>query len=646
MYYYTVAVGSSKYHGRAPLTYHATNKLAPGTLVQVPLQRQQTIGFILARVDKPSFSTKAISDTYSTIPPIQSASRTLVDWLISYYPAPLAAIASLVLPPSLPTRSNGGDVTAAKQEQQPTLPLPPLRPTQADALAAMEPAGTHILHGDTGSGKTRLYLELAMKAIANNRSIIVLTPEISLTTQLVQVFQAHITDVPVVVIHSHLTAKQRRIIWLELAARTEPVIVIGARSALFAPISSIGLIVVDEFHEFTYKQESAPYYHTVRVASKLGQIHDALVILGSATPPVNEYKLALERKRPIIPIRWSHDKDVKITTIDMRTSEKSRAHSAFSAPLLAAITETIRRKEQVLLFINRRGTAKVVLCASCGWQATCPHCDLALTYHQDSFTFQCHVCNYREPARTHCPECASTEIILKSLGTKAAVDALKKAFPAARIERFDADNRKGERLHELYDAINDGSVNILVGTQLLAKGLDLPHLGLVGIVNADASLAIPDYTATERTYQLITQLIGRLGRSSQATKQSVIIQTYSPDNMALRAATHKQWPAFLETELEERQRYVFPPYCHLLKITCKRASSSSAQTTATAVADTLRQSGLRIIIEGPAPAFHAKIQNKYVWQLIIKSKDRSELLKVIELLPRDWSYDIDPVHLL
>lgn len=245
-----------------------------------------------------------------------------------------------------------------------------------------------------------------------------------------------------------------------------------------------------------------------------------------------------------------------------------------------------------------------------------------------------------------CPECGNADIILKSIGTKSVVAEIRKLFPTARVERFDTDSKKGERVHELYDAIHSGGIDILVGTQMLAKGLDLPKLGLVGVINADASMYLPDFTAQERTYQLLYQVIGRVGRSSQASDTSAIIQTYSPDSPTIRAAAKRDWETFYRSELAERKEFLFPPFCYLLKISCKRATSASAQANAEKIVTILKNKQLKILIDGPAPAFHEKIQNKYVWQLIIKSKERSELLKVIDLLPGDWSYDIDPINLL
>jgi primosomal protein N' (replication factor Y) len=312
--------------------------------------------------------------------------------------------------------------------------------------------------------------------------------------------------------------------------------------------------------------------------------------------------------------------------------------------LIDSIQQSLNKQEQSLVFLNRRGTARVILCQQCGWQAMCPHCDLPLTYHGDLHNVRCHTCGYTTSAPTSCPECSSANIILKSIGTKAIVDELTSIFPSARIQRFDTDNAKDERLESHYDSIRDGNVDIIVGTQLIAKGLDLPKLSTVGVVVADTSLYLPDYSSSERSYQLLRQVIGRVGRGHRSG--SIIIQTYDPANPVIRAAASGSWDAFYKNELTERQAFTFPPYCYTLKISCRRATTKGAMTAAAKATDALRHSGLRISVDGPMPAFHEKAAGKYQWQAIIKSKDRGELIKAIHLLPANWSFDIDPNNLL
>lgn len=647
MYFYKIGVVSNKYHGKDPLTYSHDTKLPPGAIVIVPLQKSQAYGFVISASSKPSFTTKPISEAL-ILPPLPAKSIELFLWMLSYYPSPLGITAQLFMPSSFPKKVTTAPDIAMQQHVPKKYKAPALSPDQQSAINTASNPGTFLLHGETGSGKTRVYIELAKQALNQQKSAIILTPEISLTSQLTATFAEAFNSETLVVLHSQLTPATRRDIWIKLLSSSTPFVVIGPRSALFSPLKNIGLIAVDESHEYAYKQENTPFYHATRIAGKISQLHDATLVLGSATPSIQDYHLAQARNKSILhmsPINTSTTSP-SVYTVDMRKNENHSSSPFLSKRLIQEIKDKLKDKQQVLLFINRRGTARIVLCENCGWQASCPHCDLPLTYHHDEHLLRCHTCGIAERARSACDECGGTEIILKSIGTKSVTLDIEKLFPSATVKRFDSDNRKGERLNEVYDDIRSGKIDILIGTQLLAKGLDLPKLGLVGVINADASLYIPDFTAQERAYQLLYQLIGRVGRSSQEKPSSAVVQTYTPENPTLQAATRKDWNTFYETELAEREAFLFPPFCHLLKVSCKRARPASAQAAAEKVAKNLQSHQLAIHIDGPAPAFHEKVQNKYVWQLIIKSKQRSELLKVIELLPADWSYDIDPVNLL
>jgi primosomal protein N' (replication factor Y) len=333
-----------------------------------------------------------------------------------------------------------------------------------------------------------------------------------------------------------------------------------------------------------------------------------------------------------------------ITVVDMRQSELFSRNRLLSNVLLDHITTALQRGEQSLVYLNRRGTANIVLCNACGWQSLCPNCDLALTYHGDAHELRCHICGHIAPLPTSCPVCDNAEILLKSVGTKAIVDILTKLFPTARIQRFDTDARKSERLEQHLDDLAAGSADIIVGTQMVGKGLDLPKLSVVGVVNADSSLLIPDYTAAEHTYQLLAQVIGRVGRGHRAG--TVIVQTYDPENMTIQTAIHRQWQEFYESELRERKLFRFPPYTHLLKLQVLRATSTAAEKAATKLVTTIATDYPEVLLEGPAPSFHPRERGQYSWQLLVKSTNRSALVTIIKALPSGWSYDIDPVNLL
>lgn len=642
MHYVEVLVAGVAYHGDEALTYASEEALAQGRIVVVPLRNKQVLGIVVQEVPKPDFAAKPILEA-PDLPLLPTPLLQLIPWMKGYYPSSYGIITQQFLPKQLPKKP----VEVPELSAVTTEGLPPLTSDQLAVLDAITGAGTYLLHGETGTGKTRVYIELARRSLDQGASSIILTPEIGLTSQLEQDFRLVFGE-RVIVIHSQLTEVTRHRLWLGILKQDKPVIVIGPRSALFSPLRKIGFIAVDEAHETAYKQDQAPYYHASRVASKLAELHKAPVILGSATPLINDYFMATAKQRPILRMeQTARDQKalpVKIKVVDLRDRSKFTKKSYISDELIKTTNEALSNGEQSLLFLNRRGTARVVFCDNCGWQATCPHCDLPLIYHGDSHQMRCHACEYKASSPISCPECHNASVVFKSIGTKALVDEVSRLFPGARVMRFDTDNKKSERMEQHYETVKNGDVDIIVGTQTLAKGLDLPKLSVVGVILADTSLYFPDFSAQERTYQLLSQVIGRVGRGHR--KGRVIVQTYNPDSPLLQSILSKDWDNFYQRELEERKTFLFPPYCYLLKLTCRRASQQSTEQAATKFANELAGSGLKIAIEGPAPAFRERMQNKYQWQLIVKSKDRGELLKIIKKLPSGWSYDIDPMNLL
>jgi primosomal protein N' (replication factor Y) (superfamily II helicase) len=641
MNYIEVLVAEASYHGNEPLTYSSETPLERGRLVLVPLRKKEVLGVVVASVPKPSFAAKPVASV-PDLPLFPEPNLQALAWVHQYYPSPLGVVTQQFFPRQLPKKPVP-DVTLAEQPL-PKLPTPTKE--QAAALAQINNPGMYLLHGDTGTGKTRVYIELARRSLAAGKSAIVLTPEIGLTSQLEHDFK-HVFGERVVLIHSQLTDVTRQRIWVRLLRQKQPVVVIGPRSALFSPLHDVGLIVIDESHETAYKQDQAPYYHASRIASKLAELHKAAIVLGSATPLVSDYYLAEAKKRPIIRMSETAtggDHKSGIRVVDLRDRSKFTKKSHLSDELIKAVSDTLAKGEQSLLFLNRRGTARVVFCENCGWQALCPHCDVPLIYHGDTHAMRCHTCDFKAPSPTSCPECKGVDVVFKSIGTKAIVEEVERLFPEARIMRFDTDNKKSERIEQHYDAVKKGDVDIIIGTQTLAKGLDLPKLALVGVIIADTSLFFPDFSAQERTYQLLSQVIGRVGRGHR--EGMAIIQTFNPESPLLRAIIKKDWDTFYQTEMRERKQFLFPPFCYVLKLTCRRATQNSAIATAEKFADELERSGRRIAVEGPAPAFHEKILNKYQWQLIVKAKDRNQLTDIVRNLPSGWSYDIDPMNLL
>lgn len=642
MKYLEVLVAGAMFHGDEALTYSYDKALPKGTVVVIPLRNKEVFGIVVKEAAKPPFAVKPLKyvPDWPTLP---IHTFELLFWMKNYYPSPFGVITQLFLPKQVPKKPV--DIPVFTNPPHPE--LPPLTDDQSAALDHITGPGMYLLHGETGTGKTRVYIELAKQSVAAGKSAIILTPEIGLTSQLAEDFRKVFKD-NVIIMHSQLTQVTRQRLWVSLLQQDKPVIIVGARSALFSPLRNIGLIAIDEAHETAYKQDQAPYYHASRVASKLAELHKAPIVLGSATPLVSDYYLANAKKRPILRMQKTASgtgtSEKALTVVDLRDRSQFTKKFYLSDKLIKAISNRLQKSEQTLLFLNRRGTARVVFCEKCGWQAACPHCDLPLIYHGDTHTMRCHSCEFKTTSPTSCPNCHNASVVFKSIGTKAIVEEVQRLFPDARIMRFDTDNKKDERIEQHYDAIKKGEIDILIGTQTLSKGLDLPKLSLVGVIIADTSLYFPDFSAQERTYQLLSQVIGRIGRGHRSGE--AIIQTYAPESPLLKAILTKDWDTFYEREITERKAFLFPPFCYLLKLTCRRASISSAERAAKAFASKLESSDIRIIVEGPAPAFHEKVQNKYGWQLVIKAKDRREILRTIAALPSGWSYDIDPMNLL
>ncbi|HEY1645505.1 MAG TPA: primosomal protein N' [Candidatus Saccharimonadales bacterium] len=642
MFYYLVWVRSNRYHGSEPLTYSSEQELRVGQVVKVELQNMLVLGFVVNTTSRPKFKTKPISYVYA-LPPLPKSSLDLAGWLKEYYPAPLGIVAQQFLPANIPTiavESEAKSISKAKIE------LPPLNDGQKKAVSQIKNSGTYLLHGRTGTGKTRVYVEEAIKTIKEGKSVIVLSPEIGLSSQLFENFSSALGG-QVITMHSRQTPKERLESWLRCLRTDKPLIVIGPRSALFSPLSNIGLIVVDEVHDGAYKQEQLPHYQAVRVASALAQLTKSKLVLGSATPSVSDYFLATAKSRPVIELtKLAKGKETKsdVHIVDLKDRANFTSSVILSDQLIESIKKALTDKQQSLIFLNRRGTSRLILCEDCGWEALCPNCELPLVYHGDQHQLRCHTCGFIEKTiPTICPNCSGDSILYTTAGTKAVASEVQKLFTQANIRRFDTDNLKADSIGQLYQSVLSGEVDILIGTQQLAKGFDLPKLATVGILQADSNLYLPDYTSEERSFQLITQVLGRIGRGHLQGR--AIIQTHNPSSPLLASAISQNYKEFYEKEISDRLRFKLPPFYSLLKISCHRASSKSAEAACINLKALISQnSGVQI--EGPAPSFHEKSQGKYQWQLVVKATNRKHLIDVIKLLPTGWTHDIDPANLL
>lgn len=645
MHYYEVAPTKIVRAGDDVFTYESADTLQPGQLVGIEVGRSTLSGVIIRSVKKPTFVTKPISavldPTALPAPLLQTAL-----WMHDYYATPLATVLQTVLPRGL-TKNRRTHATPLVPRQKPTQVT--LTADQTAAIAKLDAitSGTALLHGITGSGKTTVYIDQALKAVAAGRSVIVLVPEISLTSQLVENFSAHFEHV--LLTHSRQTEAERHIVWRQALTADRPTVAIGPRSALFLPLHGVGLIIVDEMHEPSYKQEQSPRYSALRVASVLATHHHAKVIMGSATPPIAEYYLAQQTGRPIIGMSHLARTDAvrpDIELIDMTKRPNFSRHRFLSNKLLVQLEQTFADGHQALIFHNRRGSASTTLCENCGWSATCPRCFIPLTLHADQHILRCHICDYSEPVPTACPVCGSVDIIHKGIGTKLIESELRKLFPNQTIARFDGDTERSETVDKQYQALHSGTIDLIIGTQVIAKGLDLPELRTVGVVQADAGLSLPDYASDERTFQLLAQVVGRVGRSHHPT--TVIIQSYQPDHPSVQFGLAQNYRSFYDYALPKRRRANFPPFRFLLKLTCTYKTEKAAITNAKKLANNLHQTLPKTIeVLGPTPAFYERQRDTYRWQLVLKSTKRADLAMVIDKLPNaHWQYELDPTSLL
>ncbi len=510
-----------------------------------------------------------------------------------------------------------------------------------------------LLHGVTGSGKTEVYLQALAEAVRLGKKGIVLVPEIALTPQTIERFAARFPH-RVAVLHSRLSLGEQYDEWQRIK-NGEFDVVIGSRSAVFAPQPDLGLIVIDEEHEWTYKQhDKAPRYHARDAAIKLADLTGAVVILGSATPGVETFYRAqngdyhlLRLPERVVPEFASPLPMVNV--VDLREELKAGNRSHFSSALYQAISQVLERGEQAILFLNRRGGAGFIQCHGCGFVFRCRRCEVTLTHHPDRDKLVCHQCGYSIAVPRVCPQCASRRLKFLGMGTQKLAQEFAVTFPQARMLRWDSDAAGGRHAHEaMLSAFRAHEADVLIGTQMIAKGLDFPLVTLVGVVNADVSLNIPDFRAGERTFQLISQVAGRAGRGTIGGR--VIIQTFSPEHYAVQAAAEHSYGLFYEQEINYRRKLNNPPYTGLASLVFSHVSDTLCQQEAENMKRLLnREIAARgiggIVLIGPAPAFIHRLRGRFRWQLIVRGHDLPAFLSEIPV-PRGWTVDIDPVGLV
>ncbi|MBM7563510.1 primosomal protein N' [Paenibacillus sacheonensis] len=629
----------------------------------------------------------------------QEAARYILD---NPEPIPLAALAQALSTTTGTIRgaADKGWLTIREMEQQRdpyagrgfkrTEPLPLMEGQQtvyneiAEALDN-EAARVFLLHGVTGSGKTEVYLQTIDRCLKAERQAIVLVPEIALTPQMVERFKGRFGD-SVAVLHSRLSSGERYDEWRKIReGRAE--VAVGARSAVFAPFRRVGLIIIDEEHESSYKQEESPKYHARDVAVQRAKQHQAVVVLGSATPSLESFVAAsasrsqegtasangsAKQGATLLPMpeRVAGRPLPKVHLVDMRDELKGGNRSMFSRQLHEALLQRLERGEQSVLLLNRRGYSTFVMCRSCGYTAQCPHCDISLTFHQKSKALRCHYCGHAEQAPTACPSCESEHIRFFGTGTQRVEEELAKLFPGIRVIRMDVDTTTEKGSHEKWlTMFGERKADVLLGTQMVAKGLDFPYVTLVGVIAADTSLHLPDFRAAEKTFQLLTQVAGRAGRHELPGE--VIVQTYNPEHYAIISAQRHDYASFAQEELKHRRFMAYPPFCRLILVTLSHEQLAlvyaEGEKLASTLRDLARSAGVRgsdegdgsrfIDILGPVASPIPRMKDRYRFQCMIKYRGNvgaSELLgQAISLLsgangqpPVTMSVDVDPQMIL
>lgn len=654
---------------REPLTYQSELPLERGQWVHIPLGKRSALGVVLGSVSQ--FSGEKIKSVESVVEDLPKLHEAFVKWIermADYYHYPVGLVAESTRPPLDKKKSN------RKSKKSPVVPemvqdTPPVLTEEQrqtiDGIQQSEGFNVHLVHGVTGSGKTEIYLKLLEKTLSEGKTAIVLVPEISLTPQLIQRFAQRFGD-KIAAFHSQMTPREKTDHWWNIVEGQKQIL-IGARSALFCPQKNLGLIIVDEEHEPSYKQDDKLRYHARDAAVMLAHFHGCPVILGSATPSLESWNNAKSGKYKLHQLKKRvHSGELPhVEIIDLRIQEENENELPdwMSSKLHERMKVILDQGYQVALFLNRRGMANVVMCGSCGYSAECPNCDINLTLHSRSHLV-CHYCDYHENLKNHCPSCHTGELSALGLGTEKLEQDIRKLFPdkvVARADRDEIQNR--EDLENFIADVEKGDIDILVGTQMIAKGLDFPKLKLVGLVLADIGFNLPDFRATERNFQLIVQMSGRPGRHLHKAddRGEVIIQTFNPEHESLSFAYKHDYEGFAAQELSHRELLNYPPLGRLVSLRIQSSDRDKARSLASMVG--VRASALKsqfpqyegLEVLGPAEAPLSKLKGQYRYHILLKSGKGPALQSFLKRLMGNEKWipsrcrvivDIDPLHLL
>ena len=631
-----------------------------GKRVSVPFAGRQLTGYVVGLTGKkPSLRMKDIGSVLDSFPVFDKKMLHLTRWLAGYYGCSWGESLKAASPPLVKAKRRTKESQPISEERGSFL-LP--TPEQREVLALINKClkdrpEVVLLHGVTGSGKTEIYLQSIARVLERGKQAIVLIPEISLTPQTVTRFRRRFGE-KVSLWHSRLSAGERYREWMRIKeGKTD--IVIGTRSAIFAPVKDLGLIVIDEEHETSYKQTETPKYHAREVALERARISGATVILGTATPSLESYFQAGRGKYKLARILHRVDNRVmpEVEIVDMRRELTVRGNrSIFSLFLQQSIGERLKKREQTILFLNRRGFSPFVLCRECGEAVRCKYCDVSFTYHFKTDRLHCHYCNYQEDKPKLCPKCRSRRIGYLGVGTQKVENEVARLFPRAKLGRMDSDTmtRKGSHARML-NSFREQGVDILIGTQMIAKGLDFPRVTLVGVVSADTALNLADFRAGERTFQLLAQVAGRTGRGD--VKGKVIIQTYNPEHYTIQAARFHDYDSFYKQEIKFRRELGYPPFKHLINITLQSPDLNRLGMVARKLGRILEAKGEKgMDVLGPAPAPLPRLRSRWRWQIVLKGdkvhRMREAVRESLTQLKEPTSgkvkvyFDIDPMSML
>ena len=630
-----------------------------GSRVFVEFRRRKIEGYVIGFPEIPYPKIKPILHIINDTPIFSLRMLEFFKWISTYYGTPLGEVIKTALPLKQ-TSETIEKITPSTHTTPPASPLH-LNEYQARALDKLVHAlqtkkyESFLLYGITGSGKTEVYLQLIDQALQMNREAIVLVPEISLTPQLLSRFESRFPG-KIASLHSRLTPHQRHIEWMKIKNRKTP-IVIGARSAIFAPLNNIGVIIVDEEHDTSFKQEERLRYNARDLALVRAHLENAIAVLGSATPALETYYNTKIKKIQCLslPQRIDHRPLPKVEIINLA----EQPFTIFSEPLRQALTENLHAGKQSILLLNRRGYSPFLLCQQCGYVEKCPHCSVSLTVYLSSKNLICHYCSFTIPFPSLCKECQSQKLQPLGLGTEKVESTLKELYPSARIARLDKSSaRKKNVLEDILRAFSEQKIDILIGTQMIAKGHDFPHVTLVGVILADVAFNLPDFRASEKTFQLLTQVAGRSGRGSDPGR--VFIQTFQPDHYSITFSKQHDYLGFFDTELQIRKELYYPPFTKLVHFKISDENADKALEKIKILAGFCKEIGSQPPFQslqfcGPSVAPLSKIKNKFRFHYLMKSpghittrKFLSELLKHEKLLfsPPVIHIDVDPMNLL